>query len=95
MITSILVSAPRRSSAIPNSNGSYALYTLSTFSVHDHTEAKEIRVLNLKTGQILLFSDHPNDKGASWLDADQLIWLREKNSATEIWIGAAEHEAKK
>ena len=66
--------------------------------MHDHTEGKEIRVLNLKTGQILLFSDHPNDKEASWLDEDQLIWLRGNNGATEIWIGAigaADHEAKK
>ena len=64
--------------------------------MHDHTEAKEIRLLNLKTGQIILFSDDPSDKEASWLNGDQLLFLRGKNgNATEIWIGAAGDEAKK
>lgn len=92
----VLVTAPRRSTAVPNASGTYALYTVSSYSLQSHTETIEIRVLSLKTGLSVLFSDDANNKEPTWLLEDQIIWLRQRNNATEIWIGNAGHsEAKK
>lgn len=85
----VLITAPRRSSATPNANGTYALYTVSSYSLESHTETNEIRVLDLKTGHSTLFSDDANNKEPTWLPGDQIVWLRRGAIATEIWIGNA------
>lgn len=92
----VLITAPRRSSATPNASGTYALYTVSSYSLEAHTETNEIRVLSLKTGQSFLFSDDEDNKEPTWLLGDQIIWLRRRENVTEIWIGnAGPTEAKK
>ena len=86
----MLISAPRRSSAVPSPDGSFALYTISKYSLSEHSETKEIRVLNLKTGQTTLFSDDSRDTDPSWLKKDAIIWLRKLDQGvTEVWIGKA------
>ena len=92
----VFISTPRRSNATPNATGTYALYTLSRYSLESHTEGKEIRVLNLETGRAALFSDNTNNKEPTWLEGNQVIWLSGKGEgATEIWIGNAGEGDKK
>lgn len=92
----MLVSTPRRSNATPNATGTYALYTLSRYSLESHTETQEIRVLDLKTGHTALFSDNANNKEPTWLQGDQVIWLsRRDTGVTELWIGNAGETDKK
>ncbi|KAF6222463.1 hypothetical protein HO133_001549 [Letharia lupina] len=82
------ISAPRRSSAVPNENGRLALYTLSIYSLDSHSEGKEIRVLDLENGTTALFSDDSKVKDIQWLGNDCVLWLREaEGGTTEVWSG--------
>lgn len=89
------ISSPRRSPAIPNDNGTLALYTLSTYSFESHSEGKEIRILDLLTGTSTLFSDDSKNQDIVWLQNEQVLWLREgERGVTELWCGAAIGEKK-
>lgn len=92
----MLITAPRRSPATPNDDGSYALYTVSKYSLDSHSETKEIRVINIKTGQMTLFSNDSKDKEPSWLKGNQIVWSKEVDGGvTELWIGTAGEDEKK
>lgn len=86
-----LLGAPRRSSAVPNANGSLAVYTQTSYSFESHSKTNDIRVLDIATGKSTLIS---NDAGASdpqWLDNSKLIWLKSKtNGNTGLIIGNAD-----
>lgn len=73
----VMLSAPRRSAATPNSAGTYALFTVTTYSFDSHTRTSEIRILNIETGQSKVLS---NDLGASeptWVGLKNLVlWLK-------------------
>ena len=89
------ITTPRRSPAIPNENGSLALYTTSTYSINSPSEGKEVRVLDLFTGTSTLFSDDPKNKDITWLQNEQVLWLREgEKGMTEMWAGVAIGEKK-
>lgn len=84
------ISTPRRSPAVPNDNGTLGLYTLSTYSLESHSEGKEIRILDLVTGKSALFSDDAKNKEITWLQDEQVLWLREREGGvTEMWCGIA------
>jgi hypothetical protein len=76
----VLLSAPRRSSATPNAEGTLALFTVSTYDFRTHSKTAEIRVLDLKTGESKVLS--------SELNATEPTWLGEKNLV--LWLQAAE-----
>lgn len=76
----VLLSAPRRSSAIPNGDGTLALFTVSTYSFQSHSKTGEIRVLDIKTGQSNLLSNE--------LDASEPTWLGDKNLV--LWLKGGE-----
>ncbi len=84
------ISAPRRSAAVPNKNGTQALYTLSTYNLESHSEGKEIRILDLGTGASSLFSDDARNREVVWLGTEKVLWLREgERGRTEVWCGSA------
>ena len=66
-----MLSAPRRSAAIPNADGTLALFTVSTYSIQTHKKSSEIRVLDIKNGQAKTLTDD--------LNASEPVWLGEKN----------------
>lgn len=71
----VLLSAPRRSDGIPNSDASKVLYSVSTYSFAEHSKKSEIRVLDVESQQTSLVTD---DKGASepqWLDDETVLLL--------------------
>ncbi|KAL5379797.1 hypothetical protein DPSP01_008267 [Paraphaeosphaeria sporulosa] len=84
----VLLSAPRRSEGIPNSNGSKVLYSTSTYSFEHHAKTSEIRVLDVKSGEASLISG----EGASepqWLDDDTVLLLNEgKDGVTSVKVGS-------
>jgi hypothetical protein len=53
----VLLSAPRRSAGVPNSNASKILYSVSTYSFTDHAKKSEIRILDVETQQTSLVTD--------------------------------------
>jgi hypothetical protein len=73
----VLLSAPRRSSAIPNQKGTLALFTVSTYSFNSHSKSSEIRVLDIKTGRTNLVSSDAQASEPTWLGKKNLIlWLK-------------------
>ena len=91
LISRVLISAPRPSAAVPNDNATLAVYTLTKYSFDSHSQSKEIRILDLATGQSSLFSNDIKDKEPTWLgDGNLLGWLKDVDGAcTQLWIGDA------
>jgi hypothetical protein len=89
----VLLSAPRRSSAIPNADGTLALFTTSTYSFHTHSKSSEIRILDIKTGQTKLLSADVNASEPTWLGEKNLVlWLKgEEKGTTSLVLADAEN----
>lgn len=87
----VLLSAPRRSKAVPNSQGDLALYTTSTYSFESHTKNLEIRTLNISNGESTLITNDEKASEPNWLgDGNELLWLREdEKGATQLIHGDA------
>jgi pre-mRNA-splicing helicase BRR2 len=85
-----LITAPRRSPAIPNAAGTHALYTLSTYDLDAHKEIKEIKIINLLDGSNTLISSDSGDKDPQWLGRlNKILYLRSKdNDEAELWISS-------
>ena len=91
-MTRVLLGAPRRSTAVPNSDGTLALYTVATYSFESHKKTAEIKVLNIKNGQSNLISDDEKASEPNWLGhGNELIWLKEgEKGATQLIHGDAD-----
>ena len=89
----VLLSAPRRSAAIPNFDGTLALFTVSTYSFQSHSKASEIRVLDIKTGQSKILSNDLNASEPTWmLDENLVLWLKGgEKGTTELVLADAEN----
>lgn len=85
----VLLTAPQRSEAVPNLDGTLALFTVSTYSFESHKKTAEIKVLDIKNGQSSLISHDDKDSEPNWLgDGNELIWLREgEKGSTKIIHG--------
>ena len=89
----MLLSAPRRSAAIPNAAGTLALFTVSTYSFQSHTKTSEIRVLDIKTGQTTLLTSDVNASEPTWLGEKNLVlWLKGgEKGTTSLTMADAEN----
>lgn len=89
----VLLSAPRRSSAIPNKDGTLALFTVSTYSFQSHSKTGEIRVLDIKTGQTKLLSSEADASEPTWLgDKNLVLWLKGgEKGTTNLIVADAEN----
>jgi dipeptidyl aminopeptidase/acylaminoacyl peptidase len=84
----VLLSAPRRSAGVPNSNGSLVLFTVNSYSFESHSKTNELRVLDTKTNESTLLLDEAVD-GLNWLGEDAFVWLRAKDGGeTEVCVGS-------
>lgn len=84
----VLISAPRRSAGVPNSNGTYVLFTVSTYSFDTHSKSYELRVLDTRTNESTLLSEDQADS-INWLDDDSFIWLQSgEDGATDLYHGS-------
>lgn len=92
MIGSFTPSFSRRSAAMPNKQGTKAIYTINTQTPGSHANITETRIIDLLTGTSTLFSDDPRDTEAKWLGKEDLVlWLKDVDfGATEFWIADAE-----
>ncbi|KAK8079555.1 oligopeptidase family protein [Apiospora hydei] len=77
----ILISAPRRAPAVPNRDGTLALFAQSTHTVGEDKTLKEVRVMKVESGdsQQLVADDKVHD--AVWLpdgstSPSAVIWLK-------------------
>lgn len=86
-----LLSDPRRSPAVPNRNGTHALYTVSTHILGDKT-THELRVFNLQTGNSKQISNDAGVHDAMWIPTTELdvIYLRSVDKGrTQVMVAYA------
>jgi hypothetical protein len=95
-VPEVLLSAPRRSAGIPNSDASKVLYSVSTYSFEERAKTSEIRVLDVESQQTTLVT---GDKGASepvWLDDETVVLLSEgEGGMTSIKVWSLQDEGKR
>jgi len=72
-VLQVLLSAPRRTAAIPNPAGTLALFTVSTYSFESHSKTSEIRVLDLKSGHSKVITNDLKASEPTWLGKDNLL----------------------
>ncbi|KAL9604836.1 MAG: hypothetical protein Q9219_000284 [cf. Caloplaca sp. 3 TL-2023] len=87
-----LLSAPRRGSAIPDPNGKFAVYTVSSYSFESHEKTLEIKVIDITTGQSKLITNDKKTSEPNWLaDGSDLLWLKGGDKgATELVVGSVD-----
>lgn len=92
----VLLSAPRRSAGVPNSDGSKILYSVSTYSFAEHAKKSEIRVLDVETQQSTLITDEASASDPNWL-GDELILLLTSadDGVTTVKVGRVEEFGKR
>ena len=92
----MLLSAPRRSAAIPNDQGTLALYTVSTYSFDSHKKTTEIRAINIGSGQSTLITNQEKTSEPNWLGkGNEVLWLESNDGGTTRFIvGTAENAGK-
>ncbi|KAK4251209.1 Alpha/Beta hydrolase protein [Corynascus novoguineensis] len=91
----VMLSAPRRSPGVPNPSGTLALYTVSTYSFHDHEKTTNIRVLDIKSGDSYTPVDEAGASNAVWLNDDEILYLRsgDKGSTTLVVLNVKSSDA--
>lgn len=89
----VLLSAPRRSAAVPNTEGTLALFTVSTYSFDSHSKTSEIRVLDTKNGQSKVLANDLAASEPTWLGEKNLVlWLKGgEKGTTNLVLGDAEN----
>ncbi|KAI1383231.1 dipeptidyl peptidase [Hypoxylon trugodes] len=85
----VLLSAPRRSAAVPNSTGTLALYTVSEYSFETHSKKYAIKVLDIKTRQSTQLFDNPAYSEPTWLSETEFIVLKSNDTATSVLVADA------
>ncbi|KIW32945.1 uncharacterized protein PV07_04455 [Cladophialophora immunda] len=74
----VLLSAPRRSAAVPSPDGKLALFTQSTYSFDTHSRTSEICCLDLTQGTTVTISKDPKATEPRWLGTNhEVVWLKE------------------
>ncbi|KAI9792581.1 MAG: hypothetical protein M1816_002101 [Peltula sp. TS41687] len=92
----VLISAPRRSAAIPCADGTLALYTVSTYSFQTHSKYSEIRIYDFRNGQTSLVTDDGKASEPNWLGRKNTIFFLRKNDdgTTSLMLQDAENPSK-
>lgn len=86
-----MLSAPRRGTALPNSDGTLALYTLSTHSFETHSNSHGLYVMDLSNGSSWLFSNSSAIGEATWLGSGTtILWtVSEDDGSMSLLVGDA------
>ncbi|KAK4647771.1 uncharacterized protein QC761_104280 [Podospora bellae-mahoneyi] len=71
----VMLSAPRRSAAVPNSNGTLALYTVSSYSFGEHKRRSEVRVLTIANGQSSVVVEGSGASEPNWVGEEEFVWV--------------------
>ncbi|TVY81913.1 Dipeptidyl-peptidase [Lachnellula suecica] len=84
-----MLSAPRRGSALPNSEGTLALYTSTVWNFTTHTRKYALSVMDLSNGSSYLFSNSSVVSNAQWLgNGTTILWLAsEDDGSTSFAVG--------
>ncbi|KAI8632039.1 prolyl oligopeptidase [Xylariaceae sp. FL1651] len=80
----VLLSAPRRSAAVPNCTGKLALYTVSQYSFESHSRSYAVRVLDISTGNSTQLFDNPSYTEPTWISEHEFIFVNEANNRDAV-----------
>ncbi|KIW01699.1 uncharacterized protein PV09_06878 [Verruconis gallopava] len=84
----VLLSAPRRGPAIPNSDGSKILCSVSTYSFETHEKTTEIRLLDTRDHHSSLVSNANGLGNVAWLDDETIVLLVSGDKGqTKVLVG--------
>ncbi|KAF2013204.1 dipeptidyl-peptidase 5 precursor [Aaosphaeria arxii CBS 175.79] len=84
----VLLSAPRRSPGLPNSDGSKILYSVSTYSFSKHSKKSEIRLLDVDKQETITVTSDSGAGDVKWLDDDLIVVLFSKeDGTTSVTVG--------
>lgn len=64
-----MLSAPRYSSAVPNSNGEWAIFSTSTYSFEEHESTAVWKLMNLNSGEITNLPEAWGD------EVSEIVWV--------------------
>jgi len=85
----VLLTAPRRSAGVPNSNATQILYQVSTYSFEKHAWHKEIRALDASSKESTTVTEATGASEPTWIDEDEsvLLLVPGNNGTTDVTIG--------
>lgn len=84
----VMLSAPRRSPAVPNRDGTHAIFTVSAYSFETHKKTSQIRLLSIPSGQSSLLVEDSSASEPVWLGNDEFLFLKSgENGTTTIVLG--------
>ena len=87
-----MLSAPRREPGVPNADGSFVLFQVSTYSFFKHEKSSEIRLLDVSKDESTLIENDVNATSPVWLDEQAIAFLRSTGKGeTELIVGNARH----
>ncbi|KAL6871324.1 alpha/beta-hydrolase [Trichoderma novae-zelandiae] len=87
----VLLSDPRRGPAVPNRDGTHALYTISTHTPSGKAK-QEFRILDIQTGNSTELSSDPRVHDARWIPSTRLdvLYLQSaENGRTQVRVASA------
>ncbi|KAK3328815.1 Alpha/Beta hydrolase protein [Apodospora peruviana] len=88
----VLLSAPRRSAAVPNQSGKKALFTVSTYSFETHKKIAQIKLLDIESGHSTVLVEDSNASEPTWLEDDMFLYLKGgEKGTTSIVVDTASH----
>ncbi|KAI1431706.1 prolyl oligopeptidase [Xylaria sp. CBS 124048] len=76
----VLLSAPRRSPATPNSTGKLAIYTVSQYSFETHSKKYAIKLLDISSGSSTELFDNPAYTEPTWVSEHEFIFVHAVDS---------------
>lgn len=90
----VLLSAPRRSSGVPNHDGSSILYSVSEYSFEEHKTTKQIKVLDADSNESKIVTDAEGASEPKWLvekwdDGLVMMFTKGEHGKTNVLIGEA------
>ncbi|KAL4879232.1 putative dipeptidyl-peptidase 5 [Aspergillus karnatakaensis] len=90
-----LISAPRRSEAIPNPSGKVAIFSTSQYSFEKHESSAWWSLLDVRSGNITHLTDDSNVSEVVWLDDSTLLYINGTNAqvpgGVELWISGLQN----
>ncbi|KAI5781889.1 dipeptidyl-peptidase [Geopyxis carbonaria] len=85
-----LISAPRRSEAVPNPSGKTAIFSVSEYSFSSHSGSSAWKALDTSSGKTTLLSNSSDVSEVVWIDDKTLLYLNGSNAAVaggvELWV---------
>ncbi|KAI0856177.1 prolyl oligopeptidase [Xylaria cubensis] len=88
----VLLSAPRRSPAVPNPTGNLALYTVSQYSFETHSKKTAFKLLEISSGHSTELFDNPAYSEPTWISEHEFIFVNnsdDQNAVSRLMLADA------